>query len=133
MMTRIFIVEDHEVIRESLRMMLESEEDLLVCGEADSGEVALCSVGGAAPDLLLIDVSLPGMSGIELVERLVERQPDVRCLMVSGHRENQYVQQALAVGALGYIVKNSIIEELIDGIRQVMRGDRYLCRSLNHL
>lgn len=133
MMTRIFIVEDHEVIRESLRMMLEMEEDLQVCGEADSGEAAFGAVAGAAPDLVLIDVSLPGMSGIELVERLVERQPDVRCLMVSGHREIQYAQQALAVGAQGYIVKNSIIDELIDGIRHVMRGDRYLCRSLNHL
>lgn len=133
MMTRIFIVEDHEVIRESLRMILEMEEDMLFCGEAVSGEAALEAVAGAAPDLVLVDVSLPGMSGIELVGRLVERQPDVRCLMVSGHREEQYAQQALAVGAQGYIVKNSIIDELIDGIRQVMRGDRYMCRSLNHL
>ena len=133
MMPRIFIVEDHEVIRASLRMMLEMEEDLQVCGEADSGEEALVAVAGAAPDLVLVDVSLPGMSGIELVEHLVERQPDVRCLMVSGHREKQYAQQALAVGAQGYIVKNSIISELIDGIRQVLRGDRYLCRSLNDL
>lgn len=133
MMIHIFIVEDHKVMREALRMMLEREEDMQVCGEADTGEAALGAVAGAAPDLVLVDVSLPGMSGIELVERFVERQPGLRCLMVSGHREKQYAEQALAVGAQGYVVKNSIIDELADGIRRVMRGERYLSRSLNQL
>jgi DNA-binding NarL/FixJ family response regulator len=82
---------------------------------------------------VLIDVSLPGMSGIELVERLIERHSGLRCLIVSGHREKQYAQQSLAVGAHGYIVKRSVIDELTAGIRQVMRGETYLSRSLRHL
>ena len=132
-MTRIYLVEDHPIMRDALCMMLEMEADMEVCGEAETAEAALGAIAAAAPDVVLVDVSLPGMSGIELVPLLLQREPAFRCLMLSGHREKQYVEQALAAGAQGYVVKSSLLDELTDGIRRVMQGERYLSRSLNYL
>lgn len=124
-MANIFIVEDHPVMRQGLRSLLEREADLTICGEAPSGEAALEQIGPPLPDLVLIDVSLPGMSGIELARSLRERYPGLPLAMLSGHGEKSHVEQALAAGASGYILKGHAVN-LPAAVRQVMGGKVYL-------
>jgi DNA-binding NarL/FixJ family response regulator len=124
-MTQIYIIDDHPVIRAALRSLLEREPDLAVCGEAASAEQALDEAASTGPNLVLIDVSLPGMSGIELARVLRERHPALPLAMLSGHSEKSYVNQAFEAGAHGYLVKGRH-EEIVPAIRQVARGKRYL-------
>lgn len=122
---RIFVVDDHELVREMLVLYIRMEADLEVCGTAASGAEALAKIGGLGCDLALLDVGMPGMSGIELAEALRARHPEVRCLMLSGHAERVYVQGALEAGARGYVMKGDP-ETILEAIRQVLRGEDYL-------
>ena len=128
-MVQVFIVDDHPAMRLALHSRLEREADLAVCGEAATAETALEQIGWAVPDLVLIDVSLPGMSGIDLARALRERHPDLPLAMLSGHGEKGYVDQAFKAGVRGYILKGGGAE-LAVAIRQVMRGGRYLSAEL---
>ncbi len=131
MLTHIFIVEDHPLMREMLNEFLPVHApDLEVCGAAGRGEEALECFEAAAADLALIDVALPGMTGIDLVEKLQARRPGLPCLMYSGHGEIAYVERALAAGARGYLLKGDP-EELVGAIRQVLDGDTYVSKSLS--
>lgn len=123
----IYLVEDHEIIREMVREFIAIEPDLIVSGAAASGEEALAALAEEEPELVLVDTSLPGMSGIDLVKRLVDRRPGLRCLMFSGHGEQSYVEKALEAGAKGYILKGRP-EELTAAIRTVLGGDTYFSR-----
>ena len=131
-MLQIFIVEDHPIMRQSLRKLLEREADLAVCGEVATAETALEQIDLEEPDLVLIDVSLPGMSGIELTRILRDRHPDLPLAILSGHRERSYVIQALKAGAHGYILKGNA-RELPAAIRQIMSGERYLSHAISGL
>lgn len=122
---RVFIVEDHEIVRQMLREYLEEEPDLVVSGEAATAEEALKALAEAEAELVLVDVALPGMSGIELVHRLHARHPKLPMAMLSGHRENSYVNEALEAGASGYILKGQS-DKLAAALRQVVQGEQYL-------
>jgi DNA-binding NarL/FixJ family response regulator len=124
-MIRIFIVDDHPVMRKVLRSLLEREPDLTVCGEAATAQAALVHADQSEPDLVLIDVSLPGMSGIELARELKARHPNLPLAMFSGHNTESHVDQAFQAGVSGYILKERA-NELPLAIRQIMRGERYL-------
>lgn len=124
-MTQIFIVDDHPVMRSSLRSILEREPDLTVCGEAATARTALAEAAGAEPDLVLIDVSLPDMSGIELARELHARHPDLPLAMLSGHGEKTHVERALQAGARGYILKGQS-DDIPEAVRLLVRGERYL-------
>lgn len=128
-MTRIFIVEDHEFVRLSLNALIERESDMRVSGEAESGEAALEAFHRTDSDLIMIDVSLPGMSGIDLIGLLRKRHADLPCLMLSGHSERGYVEKAFTAGACGYVVKYNV-EDLPSAIRKVVAGERYLSSEL---
>jgi DNA-binding NarL/FixJ family response regulator len=123
--SRIFIVDDHPVIRSGLRSLLELDAELLVCGEAVDAAAALDDLLEAAADLVLIDVALPDMSGIELVRVLHERQPDLATVIYSGHGDRQQVDEALEAGARGYVLKGSA-DELLPAVHQLLRGEGYL-------
>jgi DNA-binding NarL/FixJ family response regulator len=129
-MIRIFIVEDHLVMRRALRAALDGEDGLLICGEAASAEAALEEIEGAAPDVVLIDVSLPGMSGLELTGVLRERHPQLTCLILSGHRERTYMLKALRLGARGYLLKEGNSEELRKAVRLVYEGGTFVSEAL---
>ncbi len=122
---KAFIVDDHETIRVLLAEYIETASDLAMCGTAASGEEALARISPTECDLVLVDVRMPGMSGIELVRHLKQRYPEIRCLMFSGHAEQVYVEQALAAGARGYVMKGNP-EELLQAIRHVLSGKIYL-------
>ena len=126
---RVYIVEDHELMREVLHDYLRAIPGLSVCGDAVSGEEALEGLAVSEPDLVLVDTSLPEMSGIDLVARVRARWPDLPCLMMSGHGQEEYVERALTAGARGYLLKGQPAE-LRPAIRQVMDGGRYLSPRL---
>ena len=127
--TQIFLVDDHPIMREAVRGLLEREAGLAVCGEAATAAEALEHVATAEPDLVLIDVSLPDMSGIQLARILRERYPDLPLAMLSGHAEQSYVEQALEAGANGYVLKGKS-DELPEAVRRLARDERYLSPGL---
>lgn len=126
---RIFLVEDHAYMLAMLQEFINQEGDLAVCETADSGEKALERLPDVTPDLVLVDLSLPGISGLELVSSLREHYPDIPCAILSGHGERHYAEQALNAGAKGYILKGNP-DEIPPAIRQIMNGERYVSRAL---
>lgn len=121
---RVYIVDDHPYVREMLSQYLEMEEDVAVCGSAEAAEAALDAIPTASPDLVLVDVSLPGLSGIELVERLRDCAPGTVCLMLSGHGERSHMRRAAEAGAKGYVLKGDT-SELLTAVRCVASGEHY--------
>ncbi len=127
--TNIYIVEDHPIMQQTLHAHLRRFPDVTICGIADSAEEALIAIPEANAKLVIVDVSLPGMSGIELVGQLQQLQPDLCCLMLSGHQDMVYVKMALAAGACGYLEKGKP-KELAVAIKQVLAGKIYLSESI---
>lgn len=130
-MTKVFIIDDHDILRESIRGLLEWESDLEVCGEAASSRSALEFLENVTPDLVLLDVSLPDMSGIELAKILQERYPDLLVAMLSGHSEKSHIKAAMEAGACGYIFKTSS-GELPEIIRRLMLGERFVSADFSY-
>ncbi|HSM09216.1 MAG TPA: response regulator transcription factor [Gemmatimonadota bacterium] len=126
---RVYLVEDHDVMREMIGEFLESRAGLTVVGAAATADAAFAELEGLDVELVLVDTSLPDMNGIELVRRLLDRRPDILCLMYSGHEETFYVERALEAGAKGYLVKGNP-RELPGAIRQVLNGGMYLSRAV---
>lgn len=125
-MASIYIVEDHDVMRQALDNFLSETPDFSVAGTAKTAEDALPHLlDDAAVDLVLVDTSLPGMSGIDLVEKLQRQRPTLRCLVLSGHSGDAYVRRALEAGARGYVLKGDP-SELMTALQQVLDGDVYL-------
>lgn len=118
---RVFIVDDNDLFTEFLVEFLEMEPNLIVVGKAASGEEALGSLATLACEVALVDVSMPGMSGIELVRRLQDVRPDLPCLMLSAHIGASYVEEALSAGARGFVEKGSPAE-LLEAIEAVAAG-----------
>lgn len=121
----IYLVEDQDILRSSLHMYVDNEDDLNVVGSAEDAPTALEEIDAQVPDLVLIDVALPGMSGISLLNQLREDHPDLACLMLSGHSEDQYVQQAVNAGAQGYVRKGDP-DEYLAAIEAVLDGSTYV-------
>jgi DNA-binding NarL/FixJ family response regulator len=127
---RVYIVDDHAVIREGIAEFVNHLDDLTVCGAADSAEAALEEIDSVSADLVLVDIALPKMSGIGLVEELRRKPGCAYLAIVSGHSATGYVEQALAAGADGYILKGDP-DELERGIRTVLSGERFVSSRLH--
>ncbi len=119
--SRVFIVEDYKRLRETLEEYLRKVEWIELCGSSESAEEALDKLDAAQPDLLLIDVSLPGMSGLDMLAELKKRGSDRPCVMLSGHRSNAYVKLAREAGARAYVVKAEMLELKVI-LRHVLEG-----------
>lgn len=126
------LVDDHPIMQETIRAVLHGEPGLHVCAAAGSAEEALALKGLASADLALVDISPPQMNGIELVRELRAAHPNVRCLMLSSHKQASYVNDALAAGARGYVEKSSL-RDLLAAIRSVMAGEMFLSASVRVL
>jgi len=124
--SRIMIVDDHPMMRDGLNMRISSQDDMEVCGEAATENAAVELVRQLCPDLVLIDISLKEGNGIELVKRIRLLNATTKMLVVSTFEESLYAERALRAGALGYLNKNESNEKLIEAIRTVLRGDRYV-------
>lgn len=131
MSSNVYIVEDNDRMRALLRDWIDELPGLSVCGAAPSAETALEELPEMTVDLAVVDMSLPGMGGIELVATLREQQPDMRCLILSGHNERSYVERALAAGARGYLLKGEP-GEIENAITKVLSGEQYLSSSLKN-
>lgn len=124
--TRILLVDDHAVVREGYRRLLEEEPSICVVGEASDGTQACERARALGPDVVVMDIALPGTSGIEATRRMLKDQPQLRILMFSMHDDAIYASRALEAGALGYLSKASAPEVLVQAIYAVSRGERYL-------
>lgn len=123
---RIIIVDDHSLVRSGFRLLLERINGLDVIGDYSDAEQALTAISLTPPDVLITDIAMPGISGIDLVERVRNDHHPVRCIVLSMYKSAQYVRSALAAGAVGYLLKDSVDAELEIAIRAVMRGETYL-------
>ena len=126
MAIKILIVDDHGVLRAGLRALLNSEEDMQVVGEAATAREALRLALEKKPDVVLMDISLAGESGIEVTKALVERNPELRILILTIHEDESLLRAAMQVGAYGYILKRAVESELVNAIRSVATGDLYI-------
>lgn len=128
-MLRVLIVEDHDLMREMLREYLESEADLAIDGEAGTAQDAIALIERGMPDIVLVDVALPDMSGIELVRILSGQFPELPLAMLSGHREKSHIDGAMDAGARGYILKGDS-DEIPSAIRSIIAGEQYVSPAL---
>jgi len=117
--SRLVLVDDHAIVREGYRSLLESRPDLLIVGEAATARDALDQYKALAPDVLVLDLGLPDMGGVELIRRLLQRDAGARILVFTMHREPLFATQALRAGALGYVTKSSPPEVLVNAVYQV--------------
>lgn len=124
--TRVMLVDDHAVVRMGFRLLLQATDDIEVVAEADSGEAACQKVAEIKPDVVVMDLAMPGMGGIEAVKRIVSHHRDVRILTLSAHEDTSHPRRALKAGALGYLSKRGAPEALIEAIRTIAKGRRYL-------
>ena len=130
---RLLLVDDHEVVRGGLRMLLENEADLNIVGETDTGEGALKMVETLKPDAVIMDITLPDMSGIEATRRIKAVRPDVAVIALTIHEDQQYFFEMLQAGASGYVPKRAAPDDLITAIRATSRGEMYIYPSLAKL
>jgi two-component system NarL family response regulator len=129
-MIRVILVDDHAIVREALRTLLEQDSSMRVVAEVGAGETALAKVEELVPDVVVMDVALPGADCIETTRRLLARQPNLRILALSTYPDAAVIRQMLDAGASGYITKSAAGVELIPGIRSVLAGHRYLCPEI---
>lgn len=125
-MIRVVLADDHTIVREGLKQLLGAAGDLEVVGEASNGHEVLERVRGLEFDLLLLDMSMPGRSGIELIKQVRAERPKLRILVLSMHEEHQYAVRAIRAGAAGYLTKESASKQLVDAIRKVATGGAFI-------
>ncbi len=127
---RLLLVDDHEVVRSGLRMLLESQEDIQIVGEAGTAAEALQAVERLEPEVILLDIGLPDMSGIQVMERIREIEPDIAVVALTIHEDKEYFFKMLDAGATGYVPKRAAPDELLTAIRAAAQGQVYLYPSL---
>jgi DNA-binding NarL/FixJ family response regulator len=128
---RILIVEDHTLLRAGLRALLSQDPDIEVVGEADNGRDAIRAIGSLAPNLVLMDLSMGGMNGIEAMMDIKRRNPEIRVLVLTIHKTDEYIHESLRAGADGYILKDATYDELRIAIRSVLNGKTYLSPDIS--
>ena len=129
---RILLVEDHTLLRVGLRALLDNDRDLEVAGEASNGRDAMRAIADLSPDLAIMDLTMPGMNGIEAIAQIKRRYPQVRILVLTLHRAEEYIHESLKAGADGYILKDATHDELRVAIRSVLNGKTYLSPDISN-
>jgi DNA-binding NarL/FixJ family response regulator len=127
---KVFIADDHAIVREGLKQILADTRDIVVAGEAENGVDAVKLFRKSGCHVVLLDISLPDKSGIEVLKQIKKEKPDLAVLMLSMHREDQYAIRSLKAGAAGYLTKQSAPKELVTAIRQVAEGLKYVSPAL---
>lgn len=130
--TRIVLVDDHPIVRDGVRSLLEGNDDYILAGEATDGKELLENLPVMKPDLVIMDISLPRMSGIEVTKILSEQYPDIKVLILSMHTGEDFIFNAIKAGAKGYLPKNTTRKELIDAINSLIAGEIYFNESISN-
>ena len=127
---KILLVDDHAVVRMGFKMLIEAEDDITVIGEAESGEVAIKLFQELKPDIIVMDITMPGIGGIEAIDRIMAKDKNTKILVLSAHEDSVHPRRVLNAGAMGYLTKRSAAEELIKAIKSIHQGKRYLEPSI---
>ena len=130
---RILLADDHKIIRDGLRSLLEKETDMVVAAEAENGRKALQLTRKINPDVVIMDVSMPDLNGIDATRQVLEEQPGVKVVALSMHSEKQFVEGMLRAGVAGYLLKDTAFEELVKAIRVVCAGKKYLSPDITDI
>jgi len=131
--TSIVLVDDHSLVRDGIRALLESEDDLSVIGEGADGAEAIALVQERKPDVLIVDIRMPKMTGIEAVQKLSVSDPEVKCLILSMHDSEEYILQSVSAGAKGYLLKDTGKTEFIKAIHTVQEGGKYYSGDISNV
>ncbi len=126
MTTRIMLAEDHHIVRQGLHKLLDEHSDLTVVGEAADGRTALACAKELSPNIIILDIGLPGLNGVYVAKQVLAEQPAIKIIALSMHANSQFVDSMLKAGAAAYLVKDSVADDLIKAIRSVLAGDIYL-------
>ena len=127
---KVLIVDDHPILRKGLTLLINQEPDLFVCSEAENAQMALESLDNVVPDMAIVDISLPGIDGIELIKELRLRHKEMPVLVVSMHDEALYAERSLRAGARGYIMKQEALEKVLVAIRKVLEGEIFVSERI---
>jgi two-component system invasion response regulator UvrY len=122
----ILLVDDHAIVRMGFKMLIEAEEGIKVIGEAESGEIAIKLLQELKPDIIVMDITMPGIGGLEAIDRIMAKDKNTKILVLSAHEDSVHPKRALNAGAMGYLTKRSAAEELIKAIKSIHQGKRYL-------
>ncbi len=133
MKIRVLVADDHAIIREGLRVMLGNQPDMEVVGTAANGREAVGLVDEHVPDVVVIDISMPELNGIEAIAQILPRHPHIKVIVLSIHETKRYVYRTLKAGAKGYLIKETAGLEVVDAVRAVYRGERYLSQRISDL
>lgn len=126
----VLLVDDHAVVRQGLRALLEAEGDIAVVGEAENGRQAVALTKKALPDVVLMDVAMPGMNGLEATRQIVKSVPSARVLVLTSYGDDDYVAQLMGAGATGYLVKQTAAADLLKAVRQVQKGHAFFSPTI---
>ena len=129
-MTTIVLVDDHQIVRQGLRALLTAEEGFEILGEAADGLEALDIIRDLRPDIVIVDLNLPGLNGIDVVKHVTAECPATKVIALSMHSSEDYVLPVFASGAAGYVLKDACVDDLVQAIRQALKGSRYLSPQL---
>jgi DNA-binding NarL/FixJ family response regulator len=130
MSTKILIADDHKIMREGLRNLLEKQADFEVVGEAENGSGAVKKAMELSPDVMIMDIGMPDLNGIEATRQILSENPQIKVIALSMHAENRYIAEMLKAGALAYLLKDSTFEELIKAIRSVLAKKIFLSQTI---
>ena len=122
----ILLVDDHAIVRMGFKMLIEAEEGIKVIGEAESGEIAIKLFQELKPDIIVMDITMPGIGGLEAIDRIIAKDKNTKILVLSAHEDSVHPKRVLNAGAMGYLTKRSAAEELIKAIKSIHQGKRYL-------
>ena len=128
---KVFIADDHAVVRDGLRMILEAQTEITVVGEAADGREAVQKIIEIKPEIVIMDIAMPGLNGIEATQQILKSCPSVRVVILSMHSSTEHIFRALKAGAFGYLLKESAGKEVVKAVRTVHLGHRYLCRKIS--
>ncbi len=129
-MIKVVVVDDHAVVRSGLRLLLDAHEDIEVVGEAGNAKDAIFRARALKPDVILLDVVMPGASGIEVLPELLKESPETKVLVLSMQDDPSYVREAFAAGASGYVLKEAADEEVVSAVREIAKGGQYVHPTL---
>lgn len=128
---RVYLVDDHRILREGLRMLLELQGDIRVVGQAEDGRKALAGILQANPDVILMDITMPELNGIDATQNIMLKLPNAKIIILSVHSDSEHVYRAFQAGAKGYLLKESAGEEVVRAVRAVMQEQRYVSQKIS--
>ncbi|MCR4290084.1 MAG: response regulator transcription factor [Candidatus Scalindua sp.] len=131
--TKVLLVDDHTIVREGIRALLDVRENIEVIGEAEDGRQAVEKAGELTPDIILIDITMPNLNGIEATRQIKKKSPEIKLLALTAHDNKEYIHQILQAGASGYLLKDFAVSDLVSAINAVKKGDIFLSPPISRV